>query len=380
MLGRQVQCPVCGTILSVPPGYANCFVRCGLCHQRFRLPAHIGLSDQAVADWLQDETQREQHEQERRANAAAQTKQALREATASGKTQVLPAVAGQLRLRRVDAQGAVFEFPADRLLEPRFRCAIPRRCLCCGTRKNLSAHLIVYAPQLADDYSLEAEHAAGQLAVPAERLGGATGAELLKKLPLVPNVPPPGNLPMPYWLCDACNGRGRISGQIRINSNTGKGTCRLFIRDLNCAAAFFQNAGGMSAQSLEAIRTQARVSANNPWNALPTAVQRRLQGWYHPARGEHMLAYVPDRDRARSEDGLYGILVTTRRLIFHTRLNHHQADCDQPLELTLTTTAGRERLRVKCSTWEVQHFTADRDGLGRLRRALAEGKYEATWC
>ena len=379
MLGRQVQCPACGTILSVPPGYANCFVRCGLCHERFRLPEHVALSDQIVADWLRDERDREEHDEDVAADAIDASKQALREASASGKTQVLPAMAAQIRLRRLDSRGAVFEFPAARLLEVDFRCAMPRRCLRCGTRQRLVAHMIIYAPSLVDSFSLEAEHAAGQLSISQEALGDVSGSVLLEKLPQVPNVPPPGNLPMPYWLCDGCNGSGLISGQIHVNPASGKGRCRLFIQNLGLAEEFFMAAGGTEGEALEEIRRRAQASAANPWDSLPETVQRRLHGWYQAARGERFLAYVPDRDRARSEDGLYGIIVSSERLIFHTKLNHHQAARRDPLELSLAISPERTRLRIKCATWDVQHFTVDRDGLAHLRRAVADGQFEATW-
>jgi len=380
MRSRQVQCPDCGAILTVPPGYSNCFVRCGVCHHRFRLPEIISLTDQAVADWLIQEQQHEQMVDHPSDEAQTAAKRALREAARSNKTQVLPAVGKQLRLRRIDSRGAVFEFPANRLEEAEFRCAMPRCCLRCGTNKHLVAHMIVYAPALADSFSLEAEHAAGQLAVSGEELEGLSGEQLLNKLPRVPNVPPPGNLPMPYWLCDGCHGGGLISGQIRVNPAGGKGLCRLFIRNLRLAAQFALAAGGADEAALAQLRRHEQVSAANPWEALSEAVQHRLQGWYHPRGGERFLAYIPDRDRARSEEGLYGIVVTNQRMILNTKVHKHEAVRSDSLEFSLAMAAGKGCLRVKGSDWNVQHFAVDRDGLARLRRALAKAEFAASWC
>lgn len=368
---RHVQCPVCGTLLSVQPGIVKCFVRCGMCQHRFRLPRRIAITDDAIAEWLWQGKGREEEEEA--------AKPSPPQPPPSGETAVLPALTDAIRLVRADNKGALFEFPTKRLRETDFRTAIPRRCIRCGTRSHLEAHLVIYSSKLLDSYSLEAERSTGNLSVPGSDLYHLQGPELLSYLPEVPDVPPPGNLPMPYWLCDMCTGSGTISGQIQINPDTDQGVCRLLIRSLPRAEEFLVAAGGLNTQYHMELRRQITAVTANPWNELPEAVQHRLGTWYRPGTGERFVAYVADRDRSRAEDGMSGIVVTNHRLIYHTQLRQREAKVTEQIKFQMSTSGTRPRLRIKSPFWEVKRFTVDRDGLARFRRALTAARFKAVW-
>ncbi len=379
---RHVQCPVCGTILRVPPGLSNCPVRCCLCHHRFRLPRRIAVTDEAVTEWLWQDRRREMGDDldvTKDAEAQRAETEALSDAAASGKTTVLPALSDAIRLLRVDKKGALFEFPTSRLHVPTFRCAMPRKCVRCGTRTHLQAHLIVFSEVLRDSFSLEAEHAAGALSIRDPQLAHLDGEELLKHLPEVPNVPPPAHLPMPYWLCDMCSGAGMISGQIEIYNATGKGLCRLQIRHLARAEEFLVAAGGQGSSDHAKLQRRITAAVANPWQSISGSVQHRLGTWYKPQGGERFVAYVPDRDLGRSEDGMSGLVVTNHRLIYHTQLRHHEAKINEPLKFQLVGSTTRGQLRIKAPAWEVKRLTVDGDGVARLRRALTTTKFNAVW-
>jgi len=285
----------------------------------------------------------------------------------------------QLRLLKFGDSGALLEFPAERLKESCFRCAIPRRCLRCGARSHLLAHLIVYAPQLVDNMSLEAEHAAGQLVLREDEIRDMSSDQMLDRLPLVPNVPPPGNLPMPYWVCDMCSGAGLISGQIQVNSSTGKGWCRLRIRNLRRAEEFMEAAGAKDTKGYDVLHSHLEASEENPWEQLPSVIQHRLEQWFKPAGGEQFMAYVPDRDRVRTEDGMSGLLISNHRLIYHSRLRHSESTIDKPLKLATSSNAGKIVLRLDTQAWQIKHLVLDRDGLNLLRRSLTIGSFKSVW-
>ncbi len=66
MRARQILCPSCGMLLDVPPGKSDCFVRCGGCQHRFRLPKRIAVTEDAIADWIGEGREGEvQHAAER---------------------------------------------------------------------------------------------------------------------------------------------------------------------------------------------------------------------------------------------------------------------------------------------------------------------------
>ncbi len=373
MRARQVLCPACGTVLDVPPGKADCFVRCGQCRHRFRLPKRIAVTEDAVTSWLGEGRTPEEDK-----HAAERHLRPQDEAASSAGTAILPAVSDTIRLVKSDVSGALFEFPAGMLNELAFRCAMPRRCLRCGSRSHLEAHVIVYTTHLMEGTFTATQATGGDLVLRGQGVADLTNEALLERLPWVPNVPKPADRPMPFWLCDMCTAGDLISGQIRL-SGENVGLCRLWIGNLRRAEEFFLAVGGKDSPGHAELRHRIATLEENPWNCLPLTIQNRIFQWYRPQQGERFLAYIPDRERARSEAGLAGIVVTDRRLIYHTPVRHKEASLTEKLELVETSEAGREWLGIKCPSWDVKHIAVDRDGLAQLKNAVARGKFTAVW-
>ena len=122
---------------------------------------------------------------------------------------------------------------------------------------------------------MEAERSAGTLVLSNDEVRGLSDQEILDRLPRVPNVPPPGDLPMPYWVCDMCSGSGTVSGQIQVNRTTGTGLCRLFIRNPRRAMEFAQVAGGENTEGYGELKDRVEQTVVNPWDSLPEVVQHR---------------------------------------------------------------------------------------------------------
>ncbi|MGA2265298.1 MAG: hypothetical protein ABSH10_02580 [Phycisphaerae bacterium] len=373
MRARQILCPGCGTILNVPPGKADCFVRCGRCQNRFRLPKRIAVTEDAVANWLAEGRTPEEikHAVERQSHPPEES------AAATG-TFVLPAVHETIRLVKCDTSGALFEFPANRLNEPAFRCAMPRRCLRCGARTHLEAHVIIYTTHLTNGAFSATQAIGGDLGLRGESVAQLSDDELLRRLPAVPGVPSPADQPMPFWLCDMCTVGDLLSGQIRFSAEN-VGLCRLWVGHLRYAEDFLAAAGGKDSPSHAELRQRIAMVTEDPWNSLSLTVQNRIQQWYRPQKGERFLTYIPDRDRARSEEGLAGIVVTGRRLVYHSLVRHKEADMADKFELRETVEGGRGWLEIKCSSWDVKRVAVDRDGLNRLKDALTAGKFSTVW-
>lgn len=283
------------------------------------------------------------------------------------------------RLVQLQQRVALFEFPADSLRRDDFRCAIPRVCVHCQSRMHLRAHVVIYTTQLRDSISLEAEHKACELVIPQEQLGQAHGAELLARLPEVPNVPPPANLPMPYWVCDMCSGTGEISGQIQVDATTGRGICRLALRNLQIARGFFGNAGGTGSPDHARLQDFLQRIEEDRWDALPSVVQHRLEGWFRPYPQEKFLAYVPDRALVRTEDGMAGVIVSTHRLIYHRPPLHQEVRSHIGVVLKAQHDGDKEIVQMEAPEFKRRQMVVDRGGLVVLRRAISEGHFHATW-
>ncbi len=376
MPDKRVKCPRCDKTLGLPADFTEGKIRCPACRGVFRVrrsKKKISL-DETVAGWLMDDSAKPASA-ERAAPAAPQATEAPPARTAPAQPATCP------RLVAVDRSGALFEFPAAFLRSPQFRCSIPRACIHCTARTHLAAHVVIFTPQLRDSISLEAEHAAGRLSLPQDKIGSAQGVAVLQLLPEVPGVPPPGNLPMPYWVCDMCRGEGWISGQIQVNTATGQGFCRLRMRNLKIALGFFGNAGGEGCEDYERLKHFVEHTEQDPWDALPTVVRHRVEQWFRPnaKEGEQFLAYVPDRAFVRTEDGMNGLVISNRRLVYHHPPRHQECPRQTELTIQLRIAEGKEIVSIEAAGFKKRSVTLDRGGMMLFRRALSKGGFKAKW-
>lgn len=361
--------------MRIPPHYGGNLVKCSMCRHRFNLDGS-SVHEDRIANWLDDGGP----DQEEAPSPAKSPEPAPAVTpTREGPAKPLEKVSGAIRLVKFDQASALFEFPASRLEDPSFRCAMPRQCLQCGARVNLVAHVIIYAPRLVTSISLEEERTVGSLALSDRDVQSLDGEELLARLPNVPDVPPPGNLPMPYWLCDMCGGSGSISGEIHVSTTTGEGRCRLLICNLHRAEEFMAAVGGADNPEHAELQQYLADVAETPWETVSLVVRHRLEQWFTPQKDERFVGYIPDRDRVRTEDGMAGLLLSTKRLIYHTQFRHREVVRTEPVELHLAMAGDKGNLHMTTASWRIKHFTVDREGLARLRRSLTLGKYKATW-
>ncbi|MBS3734708.1 MAG: hypothetical protein KGY99_07255 [Phycisphaerae bacterium] len=379
--GRVISCPHCHAELLVPRSTRAVQGRCPTCHADFPLPPEEPdprqdlVTDATIADWLGP---RDEDEAPDAVDESALTDVAEGVHRELGDTHA-QTVRCQIRLVRLDAHGALFEFPASRLQNTVFRCAMPRRCLHCGTTSHLQAHVIVFGSRFTRDMSLKAEHSAGRLVASERDIAGLEGEALLERLPHVPNVDPPADLPMPYWLCDMCTGAGEIKGEIETNPATGRGRCRLLIRNLRRAEEFLVAAGGNKTIDHRQLRRRVEAMDDNLWDTLPLAVRHRIEQWFRPHKGERLIAFVPDRDHARTEDGVAGLILSNRRLIHHTSYRHSEASVGTPLEMRLAFGQGKATLQINASDCNVKRMCLDREGVRTLRSALSESDFHVAW-
>lgn len=377
---RQAVCPGCGRLLNVPPGCNNRIVRCGSCHSRFRLPKRIAVTDDVIAEWLWES---EVPEEGAAAQASVQTATpaatALQSAAATG-TAVRAYCDAAVSLTSLSSGGAVFEFPSEMLMDKSFRSALPRECARCGTKSRLKARPVIFAPdlQISREMSLAEAHNAGELTLSAAEVRDLSNAEVLNRMPLVPGVQPPVNLPMPYWLCESCSS-GVVTGQVHFDARNARGHCKLRINNLALAAKFLIGVGQRDGNDYRRVIHQIRKQEEDPWTSLPETVRHRIEQWYKPRTGEHFVAYIPDRRRTRNEDGMAGLVITDQRLLSHTALTHHEVPAAQFLDCRLSERDGRRDLRIRTAHWEFAHISVDRDGLSRFHRALHRAQFKAKW-
>ena len=219
---RQVCCPGCQSVLRVPDELPGPKVRCGQCKAVFQVDSEEPpvVSDDVIAGWLTDWlTDRDDGAPTAGPLPAdpfdgisADSGEWFLESAGLGAKARRP---GPIRLLRIDSKAAELEFPADRLLYPEFRLAMPRRCMRCDGHSRLGAQVVVFAAQAGTPVDMIRERQKAGLSLNCQELARLEGEELLKRLAVVPGVPFPGNLPMPYYVCDRCSPEALVSGQIQ---------------------------------------------------------------------------------------------------------------------------------------------------------------------
>jgi len=372
---RQVPCPACSTLLDAPPGSAGKFARCGKCQYRFQIPA-----EPADAQLSEDELLSLLAEQEDEVDLEAESE--LTESPDASMSTFAAASGGPvatMHILKVRPNGVLLDFPAEYLLDKHFRCAIPRTCMCCGTRANLMPHLIRFVPRPDADADSAAKPVEASLAIKDPTLMRLDNMELLRHLPDVSDTLPPANHPMPYWVCDRCRDVGLVSGQIKVDPATQQGTCWLFIRSTRRCEEFIRAAAGADVPGLDKLHELNESGRQNPWDLVPESVQHRLQQWFRPEEGEHFLGYTPDRAHNRTEDGMAGVVISNKRFIYHTQRRHLEARASEPLQLLLAMGRDMGQLDINTPTWDMKRMKVDAAGIRVLRRSLTMGKFKVAW-
>ncbi len=379
----RVRCPHCETQFRVPRVHLGRKGRCAECQAVFVLSAS-DLED-SVMEWLALEEIQGQA-QAQAAPQAAPPVQAVRGGPATARPAVSPARAeparrargaptqdrsrsGMLRLAHVDAMGAFFTFPSWLLGDSAFRASLPRCCLCCGVTHGLTVHLIVWPSKLPDRDRMGLRNEFFRVSLGMEELAHLSGVQLLEVLPKVPNMPPPFDEPMPYFICHRCSPAGAIMAHVRPTNDTVD-ECELGIASLRRAAEFLANSLGREHPDYQCLLKEAERRRRDPWIGLPLAVRNRIAQWFSAQEGEKFLCYLRDHDFAQAEAGSGGLVVTSSRLIYHKYAGHHEIPLGQPLVLEVVHKADKFQLRITAPDCHPVTLHCDSGAVDVVRCAL----------
>ncbi len=374
MTQHRVMCPSCGAMLSLDGESRVTQARCQDCGQEFGLPRRMAVPDDTIVGWLADEPPHEFLV----ADDSPPIGYARAAATASAVAERPRLRAKLLTLVRLDNQGVLLEFPADYLFREDFRAAMPRVCVHCLSRQHLAVHLVVFGSILRDSIGQESVFGRQEMAIAEEHLSAFTGGDLLERLPELPGLASPANLPMPYWVCRQCDGVDEIAAQMVIPAQHAKPLGRLLVHNAQVAMAFFASSGGEGSADYARLREFVRQRPENRWELLPTLVRRRLEAWFRPKAAEMFLAFVPDRRFSYLEDGEHGLVISDRRLLCRCRGEQAVWPVGTPLKAVLRDDEGRYRLRLHATGESGPEILLDHDGLRLFRRAV-QGWRQIAW-
>ena len=381
MENSKVKCPGCSIILEIPASQQIQKAQCAKCKSKFILE---DITDDDIMNVLGADDRFA-------TSAGAKIDDFLSDLGEDFLDLGLPTIPGAkfsplptglegLTLTDLTAKHATFEIDAKLLDGDSVRGAMPTVCTHCGTRHHLAPKLVVFANQLMDCATLESEYMIGDLPILLDKdLHEKDMSEILGKLPTLRRIPMPANKPFVYWICDQCLPTDLMFAKNDINWQTHAGTCTLQINRIWRAQQFLENVAGTQSPAYEKLTQFISHHPESAWSKLPGSVQKRIIQWYKPHKGEEFAAYIPDRRRTRNEDGIAGVLITNRRIIYNSSRQHFENIKGQKIAISLMNHSGEYRIGIKGSNWEIQQMNIDKDGLKNLRKSLIRENYEPSW-
>jgi hypothetical protein len=374
MTHRQISCPTCGVELNVPDDAAGRFARCGSCQHRFQVPTKPTLDDEDILSLITGDDDSDLVDSSEFDDLHGDPSQRSTIMAAQ-----VPSIGeSDIRITRLDQEGVLFEFPAGRLRDISFRCSMPRICMRCSAKSNLRAQVIVFASPVVDEATIHSLLNSGRLTFTAPFAERMSAKDLLDKLPSLPDAPPPTDMPMPYWLCEGCDYEDMVTGHLFENAKTGDQTCQMHLTNLHRAKDFLQAADGNDGD-IERLNEWCVTEDDKPWDLVPESVRQRLNQWFKPDASETFLVYIPDRALSRREEGMAGVVVSDKRLVYQSNLRHKECEQSLPITLQLAMTRELGQINIETPQWKVLRMTIDREGVRRLRRALTVGRFSTTW-
>ena len=116
--------------------------------------------------------------------------------------------------------------------------------------------------------------------------------------------------------------------------------------NIDIAMEFFANCGWEGSRGYERLAERKVELKDDPWQRLQLAARNRIKTWYVPGNNETFLAYLPDRDFAKTELGMAGLVLTNRRLCFKKYASERQFDLTKPLVLQVQSDNGNVLLKM----------------------------------
>jgi hypothetical protein len=139
--------------------------------------------------------------------------------------------------------------------------------------------------------------------------------------------------------------------------------CRLSISSLAVAVDFFRDNGGRNQPDYHRL-IEERDRHPDSWRALDARIRQRVAQWFSPRDDERFVGFFRDADFPVHDAGGSGVVLTSRRLVFHK----YAACRDYPLD-----TPGRVEIIPRGVQAAVHIYDkGDRPSILKLEPAIAE--------
>lgn len=367
-----IACPTCSQKYHVSANRVGQHAHCKKCGQRFRIETEEPIDDDTIMGWVMEE---ESTAESVMGGTSIFESPRTSEPESSSVTDWppnSPPATPRVRLKRIDPNGACFEFPSRELGSPDVRTSFPLKCIHCHKDDNLNVNLIIWNDKLPQRNAIHRKNiktgALGRL----DQMFHAHRMQWFDELEPIANLPSPYCNPFPYFVCGNCGALGKITATVR--TRDGEKVCRIGIPNLDVAREFFFNNGGENAKEYQQLVDAGIRQRDDRWQRLSIPVRSRISSWFKLDQGERFLGYFSDTDFSRAETGSAGVVLTDRRLVFKKYSTHREFDVDAGGRLIIEADKRNAIVRIRQDDANDATLRSNPTAASHLARALASLK------
>ncbi|MDX1564959.1 MAG: hypothetical protein R3236_06110, partial [Phycisphaeraceae bacterium] len=272
-----------------------------------------------------------------------------------------------LNIKRVRAGSVLIEFPASLLEIPAFRASMPMQCLKSGETdtQKLVARPFAWVDRLKDQ-TLSAREFSDKFArqVPT----GLNERQFVDSLYPMEDLPLPFNLQMPYYLDKAHETKIEVPARV-INASYGVG-CEVLLPMSPTVLRWVGHVNGLCGPEYVELEKKLMVQMNRAWLNLPEKVRQRISGWFAWRGDERFLIYLPDSDFSRNDEGLAGLVLTSKRMVFCKFSRHGQHPLQEPATLHLKRDGNFAQVKLGTESGLLEMVRLRRENVEALQLLL----------
>ncbi len=437
----KVHCPHCHATLMVPLTAAGQAARCPACHTAFNIPTEEEIAEQTASAWidqdleemaseddqywqgrLKEETDRKIHDEEiKRKETAREIEKVLAsdqpalttEATppapktqptsAKPATQTFDPVISRSQAQPVPLRkhysggdypkeflvthprpylvvtectqsGVTLSFDARFLADMGFRLSMPVMCAFTGEtdRTLLQARPLAFLDQsngvLKNAYELEAGHE-------QKLIKGQSRKEMIARMGVLEDLAEPFRYPFPYYLR-----QDHSSHSLKCYTTKhkdGSTLAHVLMPEGPFAIRWLAQVNGVCGPEYDLLRQDVNRLWQDVWLALDEQIRRRLEVWTNFQPGEKFRYFINDADMRKKDEGLAGVVLTDRRLIYKKFHRQGQFEYGTNARLVVRPDGQFAGLRVKtedgtfkCAKFHFSDLEKLRDAAKNLGFAL----------
>ncbi len=274
-----------------------------------------------------------------------------------------------LLVSRCTQSGVELTFNSNFLKHDGFRLSMPLACAFTGEsdRAKLIARPLAFLDQargeIRNAYDIEAGHE-------AKLTQSITGKEMLSRMGVIEQLPEPFRFPFPYYVrTDHSNMSIKCT-----TSKKGEGPllAHVTIPDGPMALRWLRHVNGVCGREYDLLSRDVAHLWQNEWTGLDETVRRRLEVWAHFMDGEKFRYFINDADMPKKDEGLAGVVLTDRRLIYKKFHRQGQVEFGTNAQLIIRADGTMAGLRVKTEDGTFKCARFHFDDLQKLKDAASD--------